>query len=434
MSALESFIASSPSGEGSINPALAYELPAPSTAVVDRKQHCRAYPTSASSLTMSGTKNVRIRLGGEDFIDGSSVRLQYTIQALDGIVKAIMPLTGPWGVWQQAYCRSSGVELDNIPYYNRFHQQYGWNHLTREEQFGSVGIEGFHVAKARDENAFKPRVGILNKPFTVMHRLHFAILGSGKLIPTKYAPLEIELQMVNNVDDFLKKPTSEAEAAVMIQNFALTNVQILYDAYVLDEAVLSSFYSSLLRNKVMSIPLLSAAQIMHPLPLGATSFSLSSVRAFSRLAQVWVTFSGPEGSLATDFRCPNDLQGNNGDDTSSDLYLNAGSPPTARLSIGPKNWPDPQPIASAAEYYYMMIKALGTQPNISRQEFEHNAFTMAWDLRKNPGDSTTAISTRSGDQISIFLDNLNGVCNKIWVTCIFFGVCAIRESGVTLLT
>ena len=56
-------------------PALAYELPAPSTAVVDRKQHCRAYPSSASTLSLTGTRSCRIRLGGEDFIEPSLIRL-----------------------------------------------------------------------------------------------------------------------------------------------------------------------------------------------------------------------------------------------------------------------------------------------------------------------------------------------------------------------
>ena len=138
MSALESLIAAS--GEAPVHHALDFALPAPSTAVVDRKQHNRAYPTSASTLSLTGTKTVRIRLGGDDFIDPSSIRLQFTINNLEA--KNLCPVTGPWGLWQQVYMRSAGVELDNIPYYNRFHTQYGFNHLTREEQFGPIAIEG----------------------------------------------------------------------------------------------------------------------------------------------------------------------------------------------------------------------------------------------------------------------------------------------------
>jgi hypothetical protein len=44
------------------------------------------------------------------------------------------------------YCRSSGVELDNIPHYGRWHNQMAWLHADRESQWGSLAIEGFHVS------------------------------------------------------------------------------------------------------------------------------------------------------------------------------------------------------------------------------------------------------------------------------------------------
>ena len=107
-------IASNPHGEAPIHPSLMYELPAPSTAVVDRQQHVRAYPSSATSLTLSSTKTVRIRLGGEGFIDPSSIRLMFTIKN-ESNPGNLRPYVGPWGLWQQAFLRSNGVELDNIP-------------------------------------------------------------------------------------------------------------------------------------------------------------------------------------------------------------------------------------------------------------------------------------------------------------------------------
>jgi hypothetical protein len=112
MSALESMIASHPRGEAPVDPMLAYELPAPSTAVVERKQHCRAYPSSASTLSHTGTRTVRIRLGGEGFIDPSSVRLQYTIVNGEA-TKWMRPYTGPWGVWGTVRLLSGGSEIDH---------------------------------------------------------------------------------------------------------------------------------------------------------------------------------------------------------------------------------------------------------------------------------------------------------------------------------
>ena len=112
MSALESMIAVS--GEAPLLDSLDFSLPPASTAVTDRRQHVRAYPTSASTLSPTGTRTVRIRLGGDDFIDPHSVRLQYTIvnEVAD---KPLTPVSGPWGMWGQLYERSNGVELTNIP-------------------------------------------------------------------------------------------------------------------------------------------------------------------------------------------------------------------------------------------------------------------------------------------------------------------------------
>ena len=100
MSALESLIATS--GEAPMIDSLDFSLPPASTAVTDRRQHIRAYPTSASTLTPTGTRTCRIRLGGDDFIDPGSVRLQFTIKNEDN-VNALTPTCGPWGFWAQLF-------------------------------------------------------------------------------------------------------------------------------------------------------------------------------------------------------------------------------------------------------------------------------------------------------------------------------------------
>jgi hypothetical protein len=72
MSSLESLI--STAGEAPLLDSLSFVLPPASTSVVDRRQHVRAYPTSASTLSPTGTRTCRIRLGGDDFVDSSTIR------------------------------------------------------------------------------------------------------------------------------------------------------------------------------------------------------------------------------------------------------------------------------------------------------------------------------------------------------------------------
>ena len=419
MSALESLIAAS--GEAPIHGGLDFTLPPASTAVVDRKQHVRAYPTSASSLSINGTRTVRLRLGGDDFIDPSSVRIQFTINNLDG-TNSLKPVTGPWGVWQQVFLRSGGVELDNVPYYNRWHQQFGWNHLTQQEQFGEVGIQGMHATIA---TLGRPQVGTIpaSSSFTCMHKLHLSLLSSGKLLPTRYAPLEVELSLISIASDWLDTGVGFSTT------FTISDIQLLYDAYALDEAVQNSFYSALLKNQVLSIPVMNVYQVVQAIPAGSTSYSFSAVRAFSRLSQIWLSFRNT-GPRSSEFISPGDLPGDG-----TTLVMQNTAVPQARLSIGPHNWPQPQPVSSMAEHYYQFQKALGHIPNMTRYLYEAQCFTMVFDLKKMPSDVTSSLSTRSGDLVRVDLTSLTAnSATECWLTMISFGVCAIRESGVTLLT
>jgi hypothetical protein len=278
---------------------------------------------------------------------------------------------------------------------------------------------------------FRPDVGDIaaGASMTVMHRLHFSVFSAGKLWPVKFAPLEIEMSLCNEPSDWLQT------GSTFSTSYTLQNVQILYNSVTLDEAVQNSLYSALLANKVLSVGTMGCYQVVHPIPPNSSSYSFSSVRAFSRLAQVWLTFRST-GARASQFICPGFLPGHG--DVDDHTLSNPQTNVQARLSIGPHTWPGQQPAASAAEYYYMMINALGTQPNITRRDFENECFTIVWDLCKTPGNPQTSVSTRSGDLVRVELNGLsagaNGMATEAWLTLIDYQIVAVRESGVTLLT
>jgi hypothetical protein len=425
MSSLESLIATA--GEAPLLDTLDFTLPAANTSVVDRRQHVRAYPTSASTLTPTGTRTCRIRLGGDDFVDASSVRLQYTINNTNA-TKALVPRTGPWGAWSQVYLRSNGVELDNIPQYGRFHQQYGWNQLSQEHQFGEAGISG--LAGSWNANG-TPSVGTIaaNGSFTVLHKVHVSVFNSGKLLPTRYMPLELELSLNSTVLDWVNP-----DGTTNSETYSISNIQLLYDAYVLDEAVQESFYKALLASRVLTIPTMTVYQVVQSIPAGSTSYSFSAVRAFTRLSHVWLTFRGT-GARSCEFLNPTTRAGNGATPVLADNGC-----PSVRLSIGPHYWPDPQPNQSIPELFYQLQKSLPNIPNITRDQFSSNtansgAFTIAFDVRKVPADPTSAISTRSGDLLRVDLLNLTAdAVTECYLTLFAFSTTAIRESGVTLMT
>ena len=241
-------------------------------------------------------------------------------------------------------------------------------------------------------------------------------------------PLELELSLNSTVTDWLNTSTGNSSS------YTISNIQLLYDAYVLDESVQESFYKALLASRVLAIPTMTVYQVVQSIPAGSTSFSFSAVRAFSRLSHVWLTFRNT-GARSSEFINPTNPVGNGATPSLAD-----GGCPSARLAIGPHYWPDPQPNQTIPELFYQLQKALPNVPNITRDLFSSQtvsggAFTICFDVRKVPADPTSSISTRSGDLLRVDLLNLtaNSV-TECYLTMFAFSVTAIRESGVTLMT
>ena len=305
MSSLESMLAAGQ--EAPLLSALDFTLPPSTTAVVDRRQRIKAYPTSASSLSPTGTKTVRIRLGGDDWCATESVRIQYTITNKDA-ANPLMPLCGPWGAWVQCFLRSSGCELDNLPFFGRHFEMFGWRLLDFNSQWGEAAIAGLGGSWGAGATMV-PRMGTIaaGASYTVMHRLPLSVFNSNRYWPTRYAPLELELSL-GAPSDWLTTTGNNSST------YEISNIQLVYDAMVLDESVSSSYFASLLSNAVLSVPTLTVFQYQQSIPAGSTSFSFSSVRAFSRVVSLFLTFKndGPMSSSHQPAHFHEQLRGRSG--------------------------------------------------------------------------------------------------------------------------
>jgi hypothetical protein len=442
MSALDSLVAAS--GEAPLAEGLDFTLPPSSTAIVNRQQNTRAYPTSASTLSLTGTRSCRIRLGGDQFADPGSVRLQFTITNTDA-ANPLAPACGPWGAIGQFYIRSNGVELTNLLHFGRWYEQYCYRQLSRDEQFAEAAVCG--LAGSWNQANNRPTFGTIaaGASYTVMTRIPIGIFAAGKAIPLRYAPLEIEFTLADAADWLLPAVAAVAAgvggvppavpAIPRSQTFTISNVQLLADMLQLDEAVEDSFSQALLAGRLLNIPVMTAYQLVQAVPAGST-FSFSCVRAFSRIVGCWLTFrngaGANPGARSASFISPIPAASAGATPALTDL----AAPLTCRLTLGPMNFPASQPIGTQCygEFYYMMQKALPNIPNIDRDDFYVDSFTIAFNLCKVPGDPTTAASSRSGDQLWFDIRNMTpGAVTECWLTILAFGVISTRESGVSLL-
>ena len=298
------------------------------------------------------------------------------------------------------------------------------------EQYGEAGICGF--AGSETAATFNtPSMGYIaaGTSYTVVHKLGLSLFSSGKLLPLRYAPLECELTLASPEDWLVIG--NQGGVYIGSTNYSISNVQLIYDAYILDEQVQNSFFKALLSSRVLPSPTMTTYQCVYQIAPNATFASFSAVRAFSRLSHCWLTFRAA-GPKSTSFICPGSTGGVNGSGATPAL---ADGGPSVRLSIGPHNYPDSAPLNTVTETFFQFQKAIGNIPNITRDDFLNRAYTVVFDLRKVPSDPTSSISMRSGDLLRIDLQNL--VANQAvecWVTLFAFSCTCIRESGVTLLT
>jgi hypothetical protein len=327
--------------------------------------------------------------------------------------------------------------------YHRHHELHGWRLSTMEEQ-AKEAVFGWASAwplQTVVTNTPHPNQGFLSPgaSLTVSFKPLLSIFTSGKAIPCRYLPLELELTLApatewtNALDYAAPNPAAASRA------YTIGNIQLMYDSLVLDEAVQESFYKSLLSNRVLSIPTTLFTQVAQTIPAGATSFSFNLVRAFSRLSHIWLTFVGPDGDatqLATSFVMPTAQDGNlTASWNNRPKFDQEEDCPTIRLSIGPLNIPDPQPVGpNIADHWHMLQKALPATPYLDRRDFASQTFVSVFDLRRTPGDPTSALSTRSGDLVRVDIKNLTAnLAASCVVTMWSMAVVSIREQGITLL-
>ena len=432
MSALDSLLAAAP--DAGLLPGFDYSVIPSSSAVVDRKQSKVAHPTSATTLTAGGTTHCRIPIGSDGFCDSSSVRLAFTVQNND-TTKALAPTGGPWCAWGSVRLMSQGTEVERIDLYGRHHELFGFQLLPFQEQWSESAVCGLHGSWASGMSQLQPKVGRISagKSVTVMHKLHLSLFNSHKILPLRFCPLSLELQIAP-VNHWCDVTTQEAGEDKYSNLFSIADIRVIYDEIEPDQAIVSSFYKGLLANQIMAIPVLCASQFTADVPSSASTLDVMSSRSFSKISSVWVTFSTVIGDNNVAFSCPSSHVG---EVHGEQPLMDSGSPswaPSFRLSIGGKNVPDPLPADSIQMQYYNLVRALGYSPNLTRQDYLFGTYATVFDMKRVPFDHGSGISSRSGDQIRIEVRNMTpGNVKTCHVTVFNYAVVAIRESGVSLL-
>lgn len=93
-------------------------------------------------------------------------------------------------------------------------------------------------------------------------------------------------------------------------------------------------------------------------------------------------------------------------------------------------------------HYMFYLDALGKlnsdahHPGITLKKYRRDGLILGWNLEKahsGSGAAWSAISTRNGDLLSVFIKNAPGGANRMMVTAHFEVICRISAQGCDLL-
>ena len=261
-----------------------------------------------------------------------------------------------------------------------------------------------------------------------MHKLYTSLFSSGKLLPTRYAPLELEISLNSTVSDWLVASGSTSSS---LQHFKHT-------------VALRRLHFGRSRPRILLQSPPCQSRFEHPhddcVPGGAIDPQWIHVVLLQRSAGVLSSFSRlahlqeqwPEVFF---FHLPHDHgwiwhhSHTLGWSLPCSKVVDRTSP-MAR-STGSRIWFRWHSRALLHVPEGSAGNSLHHARPVSDRKLLHHRLRCSQDAIRS---YVSAISTRSGDLLRVDLTNLTAnVATECWMTLFAFSVTAIRESGVTLL-
>ena len=416
---------------------LSFKLNPGASYVVDRRSV--TYHPQGSNIYSpnTGTKLIRIMLTGDNWLDPSTFRVMFNLKNDDTDVNArLRPIGGPWTFFQRLRVLCGGQLVEDIMDYNRIHQMmhiliakesrendsaeaFGFLPDTHDWSQNQLNTDTLHGIGAGDSMTvlFKPLSGILNQ---------------NKMLPIRYAPITLELELVSdetlpvisNWEPF--GATNEFTSDNTTTKWSINNVQVKCDVCTLDNALDNSYAQHLLSGK--SLPISYNTFVSQLQTVNGPDIAVNVSRALTRLKSVFVTLQ-------------KDLTGQRGHFVARKSWNDFFSPMSAsnasgvlrhvpngefefQLQIGSKLFPE-YPVRSHAEAYYQLKKTLGVQASavhnfdVSAVEFRDHKFILGTDCEKVLDAGFTGINTRAGDIMTVKFKNMSpGITNSAGTECL----------------
>ena len=368
---------------------LSFKL-APGASYITNRRSVSYFPSGSDSYSpSSGVKVIKIKVNGTDWLDPSTVKVMFTItnnSTASGATPALTFLSGVHSFFRRLRIVCNGQIVEDIDDYNRVCEMF--NVLQSSSVRGNDEIENVK----RWDNGTKETLANLESRKVGM-KLCSGLLNQSKMLPIRYCPLEIELELVNSAGDAQHGATS----------WVLSDVQLKADLCTLDNALENSYVKHLFEGK--ALPINYGTYICQSQIVTDASFNVNVSRAVTRLKSIFLSMVGAAGTGQT-----NDLKEFN------NFWhpMSAAGPGTyaygkeleVHVQIGNKLFPE-YPIRSISEAFSQLRKTMGIHQSpfhsldISGEQYRSYKHIIAIDTEKVLEAGFTGLNTRAGDLMTI---------------------------------
>ncbi len=428
---------------------LSFKMQPGASYVVERKSVTYHPQGSNNYEPGAGTKLIRILLTGDNWLDPSTLRVMFSLNNREaaGADRELRVMSGPWSFFRRMRILVAGQLVEDIDQYNRIHEMFSF--LVAEDSNMNDAAEAFGIVHNKHAAVNRANFqGIkAGQSLTVLFKPLSGLLNQDKMIPLRYAPVTIELELVDSVTEPIFTSVTLGGLATDIQvanssyNWSINNVQVKTDICVLDNALDNSYSQHLLSGK--SLPISYNTFVSQIQTITGQSAPLINVsRALTRLKSVFVTLAkdyGGNRAVLLGRKPWNDLfspmSSNNHDGT---LTHEQDGEFEFQLQIGSKLFPE-YPVRSHTEAYYNLKKTLGVQAssvhnfNINPTEFRDYKMILATDCERVLNAGFTGINTRAGDLLTVKLKynstDADRLADRIHIVLHSDQILEIRDSG-----
>ena len=299
--------------------------------------------------------------------------------------------------------------------FNSFGDQYGdvsqdSRKTCRDFDYGKAGS----VFQAR-RVIFKPLFGIFNQE---------------KLLPLRYMPLQIELELVNSGADAVHLGAWEGQSNS--SNWSISDISCKCDLLSLDSALDNEYASHLLSGKPFPINF-STWNHTNQSTGNDKNVSANINRTLTRLKPMFITLQGVEG--AWDKQCSDSFHPIAMKTT--DAY-SVSDEHQYQVQIGSKLIPE-YPVKSLSESLSQLRKTVGGSFQMFGRWYRTRKYIIGLDLEKVSGAGFIGMSTESGDLMTLNFRDCNveglGGSTPTRVHCALNCDCVlnIQDSGIQVL-